>query len=88
MTEEEQQEQEHENKRIRPRERALGQKLPFFLDSSLGIPYIVLWFNVCNKELLALRNNFRVTQKFLIAKFDCIILNRCMYFETCPCARR
>ena len=26
MTEEEQQEQEHENKRIRPRERALGQK--------------------------------------------------------------
>ena len=25
-----------------------------------------------NKELLALRNNFRVTKKFLIAKFDCI----------------
>ena len=24
------------------------------------------------KELLALRNNFRVTKKFLIAKFDCI----------------
>ena len=37
------------------------------------IPYIVLWFNVCNKELLALRNNFRVTKKFLIAKFDCTI---------------
>ena len=33
--------------------------------------YIVLWFNVCNKELLALRNNFSVTKKFLIAKFDC-----------------
>ena len=32
----------------------------------------VLWFNVCYKELLALRNNFRVTKKFLIAKFDCI----------------
>ena len=31
----------------------------------------VLWFNICNKELLALRNNFRVTKKFLIAKFDC-----------------
>lgn len=46
----------------------------FFLDSSLGIPYIVLWFNVCNKELLALRNNFRVTKKFLIAKFDCTML--------------
>ena len=25
-----------------------------------------------DKELLALRNNFRVTKKFLIAKFDCI----------------
>ena len=25
-----------------------------------------------NKELLALRNNFRATKKFLIAKFDCI----------------
>ena len=46
--------------------------MPFFLDLSLRIPYIVLWFNVCNKELLALRNNFRVTKKFLIAKFDCI----------------
>ena len=32
---------------------------------------MVLWFNVCNKELLALRNNFRVTKKFLNAKFDC-----------------
>ena len=27
-----------------------------------------------DKELLALRNNFRVTKKFLIAKFDCIII--------------
>ena len=26
-----------------------------------------------DKELLALRNNFRVTKKFLIAKFDCMI---------------
>ena len=26
-----------------------------------------------DKELLALRNNFRVTKKFLITKFDCII---------------
>ena len=49
----------------------IPKKLPFFLDSSLG-SYIVLWFNVCNKELLALRNNFRATKKFLIAKFDCI----------------
>ena len=49
----------------------IPNKWPFFLDSSLGIPYIVLWFNVFNKELLALRNNFRVTKKFLIAKFDC-----------------
>ena len=24
-----------------------------------------------DKELLALRNNFRVTKKFLITKFDC-----------------
>ena len=27
-----------------------------------------------DKERLALRNNFRVTKKFLIAKFDCIII--------------
>ena len=27
--------------------------------------------NVFNKELLALRNNFRVIKKFLIAKCDC-----------------
>ena len=27
MTEEEEEQQEHENKRIRPRERALGQKI-------------------------------------------------------------
>ena len=26
------------------------------------------------KELLALRNNFRATKKFLIAKFDCTYL--------------
>ena len=50
------------------------QGLQTKIDSSQGIPYIVLWFNVCNKELLALRNNFRVTKKFLIAKFDCIII--------------
>ena len=50
----------------------IPKKLPFFRDSSLGILYTVLWFNVCNKELLALMNNFRVTKKFLIAKFDCI----------------
>ena len=35
---------------------------------------MVLWFDVCNKELLALRNNFRVTKKFLIAKFDCTLI--------------
>ena len=26
---------------------------------------------ISKKKLLALRNNFRVTKKFLIAKFDC-----------------
>ena len=33
-----------------------------------------------DKELLALRNNFRATQKFLIAKFDCTyyILKTCL----------
>ena len=55
---------------------------------------MVLWFNVCNKELLALRNNFRVTKKFLIAKFDCIIRKNFLfyfqlsfydiYYELCP----
>ena len=45
--------------------------VPFFLDSSLGIPaYIALWLNVCDKEHLALRNNSRVSKKFLITKFD------------------
>ena len=28
-----------------------------------------------DKELLALRNNFRATKKFLIAKFDCPLEN-------------
>ena len=31
-----------------------------------------------NKEHLALRNNFRVTKKFLITKFDCTLL---FYFD-------
>ena len=34
---------------------------------------MVLCLNVCDKEHLALRNNFRVTKKFLITKFDCIL---------------
>ena len=53
----------------------------FFLDLLLGIPYIVFWLNVYNKELLALRNNFRGTKKLLIAKFDCTsnIQNKHMY---------
>jgi hypothetical protein len=33
--------------------------------------YLILNFNVCDKEHLPLRNNFRVTKKFLITKFDC-----------------
>ena len=59
----------------------IPKKWLFFHDSSLCIPYIVLWFNVCNKELLTLRNNFRVTKKFLIAKFDCTPLskNECLW---------
>ena len=28
-----------------------------------------------DKELLALRNNFRATKKFLIAKFDCTLIS-------------
>ena len=35
---------------------------------------MVLWLNVCDNEHLALRNNFRVTKKFLISKSDCIWL--------------
>ena len=45
--------------------------VPFFLGSSLGIPYMVLWLNVWNKELLTLRDFLVVTKKFLKAKFDC-----------------
>ena len=52
----------------------ISKKYPFFLNSSLVIPYIVIWFNVWNKELLALRNSFRLTKKFLIAKFDCTFI--------------
>ena len=32
-----------------------------------------------DKELLALRNNFRATKRFLIAKFDCTIIWRRLY---------
>jgi hypothetical protein len=49
------------------------KKIAISLDSSLGIPYLVLWLNVWNKELLTLRNFFVVTKKFLKAKFDCIL---------------
>ena len=35
-----------------------------------------------DKELLALRNNFRVTKKFLIAKFDCTIFPKLVSPET------
>ena len=53
---------------------SFGNPVPFFLDSSLSLPFMVLWLNVCDKEHLVLRNNFRVTNKFLISKFDCIWL--------------
>ena len=33
-----------------------------------------------NKEHLALRNNFRVTKKFLIAKFDCTYANFWLFY--------
>ena len=36
---------------------------------------MVLWLNVCDKEHLTLRNNFRVTKKLLITNFDCIRLS-------------
>ena len=48
-----------------------ANKSHFPSDSSLGIPYTVLWLNVWNKELLTLRNSFVVIKKFLKAKFDC-----------------
>ena len=50
----------------------IQKKYPFSLHFSLGIPYMVLWLNVCNKELLTLRNFLVTTKKFLKAKFDCI----------------
>ena len=58
-------------------------KLIFFVNKSidskkiaifpwfLGIPYMALWSDVWNKELLTLRNFFVMTKKFLKAKFDC-----------------
>ena len=47
--------------------------MTIFLDSSSGIPYIVLWFNVCNKELLALRNNFRATNSSLLPSSTVVV---------------
>ena len=52
--------------------RLIAKKKLFFLDSSLGFP--------------TKKNNFRVTKKFLITKFDCtalpcIIIN--FIFEFC-----
>ena len=46
---------------------------------SLSCP---IWLDICDKEHLALRNNFRVTKKFLIGKFDSIrcILNVSYFF--------
>ena len=34
--------------------------------------FAIYFIRVKDKEHLALRNNFRATRKFLIAKFDCI----------------
>ena len=37
-----------------------------------------------DKELLALRNNFRATKKFLVAKFDCTFLLNVLYMKIFP----
>jgi hypothetical protein len=54
----------------------LGNKEQFDTEQ-IGIRNHFLW-PICHllhkdKELLALRNNFMATKKFLIAKFDCIL---------------
>ena len=52
----------------------LGNKERFDKEQiSIKEPFPVtnLPFTYKDKELLALRNNFRATKKFLIAKFDC-----------------
>ena len=52
-----------------------GDPLPDFCDLEQNrieqIPYMVLWLNTFDKEYLALRNNFRVTKKFLFIRFYC-----------------
>ena len=52
----------------------LGEKERFDKEQ-MGVKEPFLWPNTNllhkDKELLALRNNFRVTKKFLITKFDC-----------------
>ena len=54
----------------------LGNK-KLFDQEQIGIkePFPVTFCHLLlmDKELLVLRNNFRATKKFLIAKFDCII---------------
>ena len=36
-----------------------------------GYVHMELWLKPCNKEHLALVNNFAVNKKFLITNFDC-----------------
>ena len=45
----------------------MGSCAKFRIDS---VPYIVLWLKPCDKEHLALINNFAVSKKFLTTKFD------------------
>ena len=64
----------------------LGRKERFDKDKlvlSNHFPWPICHLLHKDKELLALRNNFRVTKKFLIAKFDCIWNFKCMLGGLC-----
>ena len=60
----------------------LGDKEPFDKEQ-IGVkePFVNLLHK--DKEHLALRNNFRVTKKFLITKFDCSSSGSIIYSKHC-----
>ena len=65
-----------------PRTVKLGDKERFD-KQQLGVkePFPVTKLLHKDKEHLALRNNFRVTKKFLITKFDCIMRQIDIFFK-------
>ena len=65
-----------------------SKKIAIFPWFFIGIPYMVLWLNVWNKELLTLRNLFVVTKMFLKANFDCTSSENVLYINCFECQNK